>query len=257
VWPSAVNFYATATLLIVGMEMLISYAAGQRIGNDRRDGVLELVLTTPLRPEEIVDGQHAALMRLFRPVRATVFGLCILMMLGGLLTRKWSAGALVSYGLVWCMLLWASLRSVRRTVPMSMWIAINSGRPAYAIFRGQRGWWWIWMGYNLRNVSGIFGRSTMGFPTGSEVEVVVVCIFSFSVLCIAAAVQMSPNKMRERLIAEMRSIAREPLPDPHDPRFKKWNVTERLPRAAYDEMAERVRVYPQRVADAERARRGG
>lgn len=254
-WPSTMNFYATAMLLLMGMELMIAYTAARRIGMDRRDGVLELLLTTPLMPEEIVDGQLAALKELFRPVRAAVFGLCVLMMLGGLLTRTWNGPALISYGLIWCLLLSWCARSLRRSTPMAMWIAINTGRPAVAIFRRQRGWWWIWMFYNMRNVSKAFGGSAVRFPSGSNEELVIVCIGSFFALCIAAAVQISPNNMRDKLIAEMRSIAREPVPDPHDPRLKKWNVNERLPRHTYDEMAERVRIYPQRVADAERERR--
>jgi hypothetical protein len=77
------------------------------------------------------------------------------------------------------------------------------------------------------------------------------------ILCVTVVTQMSPNKMRDRLIAEMRSIAREPVPDPHDPRFKKWNFNDRLPRSAYEEMAERVSAYPQRMADKERATKTG
>ena len=34
-----------------------------------------------------------------------------------------------------------------------------------------------------------------------------------------------------RLINEFREIVREPLPDPNDPRFKKWNVHDRFPWA--------------------------
>jgi len=32
-----------------------------------------------------------------------------------------------------------------------------------------------------------------------------------------------------RLVREFREIVREPLPDPSDPRFKRWNVRERFP----------------------------
>jgi ABC-type Na+ efflux pump permease subunit len=49
----------------------------------RREGSLELLLTTPLRPDEIVEGQAAALRAQFRPVRLALLGLFALMMLGG------------------------------------------------------------------------------------------------------------------------------------------------------------------------------
>jgi hypothetical protein len=150
--------------------------------------------------------------------------------------------------------LWWSVRDMRRSTAQAMWIGINSARPALAIFqfRRQGPWWWIWMAYNMRNLSRGFRGTGAGFPTGSPVEIIIISLGVVVMLCVAASAQFSQNKMRDRLIREMRSIAREPVPDPHDPRFKKWNFTERLPRSAYEEMAERVRVYPQRVADKER-----
>ncbi len=255
VWPSPANFYLTAGLLITGMELVMAYAAAQRIGNDRRDGALELLLTTPMSTEEIVDGQCAALKRMFRPVRATVFGICVLMMLGGLLRGGWNTASLVSYVLIWCILLGWCLRSMDRSTALSMWIGANAARPAYAIFRFRRQgpWYWVIMVFNFRNIFRAFGRgSGVHFPTGSPPELIFVGLFSFVMLCVAATAQFSPNKMRQRLIAELRSIAREPLPATQDPRFKKWDVRQRLPRLAYAEMAERVRVYPQRMADAKR-----
>ena len=37
------------------------------------------------------------------------------------------------------------------------------------------------------------------------------------------------KKWEQRLVSEFREIVREPLPDPHDPRFKKWDPRERFP----------------------------
>ena len=37
------------------------------------------------------------------------------------------------------------------------------------------------------------------------------------------------NHWERRLTLEFREIVREPLPDPTDPRFKKWDVGERFP----------------------------
>ena len=113
--------------------------------------------------------------------------------------------------------------------------------------------WVVWI-FNMRNVFRTFGGSAATFPIGSVAEFIIISIILFMALLIPAANKLTRHGMREKLIAEMRSIAREPVPDMHDPRFKKWNFTDRLPRSAYEEMAERVRVYPQRVADAERGK---
>jgi ABC-type transport system involved in multi-copper enzyme maturation permease subunit len=60
-WPSNPNFFLTAMVFIVLVNWLTMFTAARRIGTDRRDGMLELVLTTPASPEEIVDGEVRAL----------------------------------------------------------------------------------------------------------------------------------------------------------------------------------------------------
>jgi hypothetical protein len=46
------------------------------------------------------------------------------------------------------------------------------------------------------------------------------------------------------LITDMRLIARQPVPERHDPRLKKWNVRERLPMS----MSQYVQSLPDRAA---------
>jgi len=82
-WPSPVNLCLTALLLASVTGIIRTYAAAKTIGVARREGSLELLLTTPLRPDEIVEGQAAALRAQFRPVRLALLGLFALMMLGG------------------------------------------------------------------------------------------------------------------------------------------------------------------------------
>jgi hypothetical protein len=41
-WPRPLSFYTTATVLLLGLDLLISYSAARRITADRRDGALEL-----------------------------------------------------------------------------------------------------------------------------------------------------------------------------------------------------------------------
>jgi hypothetical protein len=58
------------------------------------------------------------------------------------------------------------------------------------------------------------------------------------------------------LVREFREIVREPLPDPNDPRFKKWNVQERFPwgwEVSQQQLHERL-FRTKQVADAEARR---
>jgi hypothetical protein len=262
VWPSPVNLYITAFLLLTGTGLIMIYAAALRIGIERREGSLELLLTTPLTPKELVEGQLAAVRAQFRPVRLGLLGLCGLMMLGGFLTRSWTVQAAISYLLIWCFFLGWCLHQHTGKVPLAMWIALNTGRPTAAVFLSQRfdpqrgGWrrfyWWFYMAMNFRNLwRGL--RWAGGFPSGSTAELVVVSAVSGATLLFLALkhFQQPAPAMSQRLANEMRLIAREPLPDPKDPRYKKWNISERMPMSAY------VKSYPERKQQQWGQRVGG
>jgi hypothetical protein len=142
-----------------------------------------------------------------------------------------------------------------------MWASLNCGRPAFAVW-ATSGRAWIWpvvvnLIVNLYNLR-FLGRGLYTFPTGSPLEVVLASIFAGVWLWIWLLkffiIDRSPNahdfkwdneamvfvqrrpgfergfgNCEERLIREFREIVREPLPDPSDPRFKRWRVQERFP----------------------------
>src|ERR1043166_3985439 len=55
-WPSAINCFITAILLNSVVSWLGRYSAAKAVGEARRDGAYELLLTTPLSPYDIVWG---------------------------------------------------------------------------------------------------------------------------------------------------------------------------------------------------------
>ncbi len=237
-WPSCANFYATALVLLVATGWIRHYTAARRIGEDRRDGALELLLTTPLAAKEIVDGQLAALRAQFRPIHWSLLALCAAMMGAGFFVRAWTAPALVSYLLIWLFILAACLLETRRAATKVMWIALNSGRPVYSVFASYgKPWSWFWLVFNLKNILRSFGRGSGNFPSGSRVELslIILVIVLSSAFYLARRVGTNSDEIRKRLIDEMSSIASDPAPDPKDPRFKKWNTDERFqPRLSYN-----------------------
>jgi ABC-type transport system involved in multi-copper enzyme maturation permease subunit len=257
-WPSVQNFFITATLLNTLLAWLTRHTAAQELGRARRDGAYELLLTTPLNPCEIVWGAVEALRCHFRLLANFVLILNVLMMLGGLATRPWNVAALVVYFSIWLALLawtWSLGHWWSRTFPV-MWASLNCGRPAHALWRtsGFNGWSWVWILFNLQYL----GRGFQRFPTGSHRELIFVVILAAVGLLFWLArlvfgdkgvrtheLKWDPEAMvwlslrpalggragacERRLIREFREIVREPLPNPSDPRFKKWDVRERFP----------------------------
>src|SRR5207237_9551564 len=104
-WPSVLNFFFTATLLNLASRWLIHYTASARLGSARRDGIYELLLTTPLQPGEIVWGQLEALRAQFQVITRFVLGIEVSMMIAGLGLRQCDGASLFVYFLIWTGLL--------------------------------------------------------------------------------------------------------------------------------------------------------
>jgi ABC-type transport system involved in multi-copper enzyme maturation permease subunit len=250
-WPSVPNFFLTATLLNLALRWLIYYTAARSLGEARRDGTYELLLTTPLSPSDIVGGQFEALGLHFRRVARAVLGLEIAMMLAGLAVRSWTGSALFVYGVVWMILLLWAVDQTRdwQATALVLWVSLNCGRPAHAVWRttGLKSWSWIWVLFNLQ----FWFAKLPTFPTGSTFEVVFVSLMGGLILLVFLGKWLlnmgkathAARQWERRLVAEFREIVREPLPDPHDPRFKKWDGRGRFPwgwQLVQDQLHERL-----------------
>lgn len=230
-WLRPLNFYTTAIVLLFGFDLLVSHTAARRMAADRRDGALELLLTTSLSSQDMLEGQEAALREQFRPVKRGLLGLLMLMALAGLLTRSWTRPGIVSYLVVWGLFFAWCMRSQRPA--LAMWVAANSGRSMYHVFRGEGGrsrtWLFYWFAFTA-NSFGAFGGWARSFPRGSLAEAVVSICVVFWVLLFLAATRKSSSSVSKSLVSELRSIAQEPLPERNDPRFKEWkDIRTRFP----------------------------
>ena len=229
-WPSGGNFFVTAMVMVMIVNWLTLFAAARRIGMDRRDGILELLLTTPLAPQEIVEGEVRALEAGFKPLQLTVLSLLLLMMTGGFLIRSWNPVALMTDVVIWGALCFWCVTNPRGRILNVMWAALNSGRPLYSVFkwRGSK-WNWFLIVFNLPFLSSaaLGGGPGVTFPSGSLMEFVMVCIFGIPACadCLLGRTMYGTfqTDTRRRFVKHMRLIATEPLPDPDDPVFKDWD----------------------------------
>jgi hypothetical protein len=225
IWLSTANFFITAFLLISAFHVSRLWAGARLMARDRRENTLELILTTPISSNSFISDQIDAIRSQFEPLRRVVLGLCCSMMIGGLFIRSWNINALIVYAIIWLVYFAWSCATSRYSLPSVMWVALNSGRSAFALFHasGGGGWQWLWILYNVRALPSLF-RRTIQFPTGSTPELVIV-IFVFIVgFIIVAANQGGRVRMYDQLVDDLRRIARTPIPDPADPRFKTWDV---------------------------------
>ena len=220
-WPSVPNFFLTATLFNLALRWIIQYTAARSLGEARRDGSYELLLTTPLDPSDIVSGQFEALRWHFRLVTRTVLVLEFAMMLAGLAGRPWTGSSLYVYGAIWTVLLsWAWSQSWQWwETSLVLWVSLNCARPAYAVWRatGLTWWCWLWIPANLQ----LLFAKLPTFPTGSQGEVWFVSFILVMVVVPLSLRALFAKKTRDRLgelgLAEPGTAVDLPVPR-HRPR---------------------------------------
>ncbi|MCX6924653.1 MAG: hypothetical protein NT154_15780, partial [Verrucomicrobia bacterium] len=160
------------------------------------------------------------------PVFWATFMLNLAMMLCGFLGRDWNLPAFFIYVMIWTpLLLWSWRRSFRFSM-LPIWISLNCGRPAYAAWRviyQRGGFCWVLI------LPSFWNSSLPGFPSGSVGELILVFVLLAAVAIAVAVARYQADPIEPRLFAEFRSVAQSPLPEPSDPRFKKWNILERFP----------------------------
>jgi ABC-type transport system involved in multi-copper enzyme maturation permease subunit len=222
---------ALLTNAIVGW--LMALAAATRMAEDRRSGALELLLTAPLSPEQILEGQRQALRTGFHPLLWCLLVVNAIWAGAAIPLRDWNGLALVVYGEIWATMVCLVIVVARsQTIPRVMWAALNSARPLFSLTK-------VVSPPILLVVFGqvLVGVSQSGWPSnflqGTEAEL---CVGS-AVLILAMTGALCSGRshgVSDRFKRELRAIAQEPVPEPSDPRFKKWDASKRFPEDEFE-----------------------
>lgn len=222
-WLSTMNFFATAGVVIVALYLVELFSAAQHIARERRDGTLELLLTTPLGPVEILNGLQDALADQFRSVRRNAFVFFCVMAAIGFLVQPWNPIAVAVYVMLWAMVCRFVIARPRNMMTSVAWVALISGRAGYALRRLHNFgyFWFLWMLFYIRLFARTLGKSSTPFPEGTWTELIVFSLFGVVVL-LGSLIRWGGNPLENAIAAAMRAIAQQPIPDPQDPRFRKW-----------------------------------
>lgn len=236
-WISAPNGVTTAVVLNGSLHWLAAYGIASRLGEDRRTGSLELLLTTPLSVREVLDGVVFASRERFRAVARTAVGLNLLLLLAGLISRDWPGLSLATYGLLGGALLAWAWRLRRPPWQRVLWVAINSGRPSYAVWRCSKA---AQVAVVLIYLLLLGPALKTGLPSGSQAEFIVCCGLGLVALLFLMRWREVEDRLASRLRHELRDIAQELVPETSDPRFKRWPLQERLPVPVQEEILRRL-----------------
>ncbi|HEX5221756.1 MAG TPA: ABC transporter permease [Verrucomicrobiae bacterium] len=246
-WLSPSSMFLTALFLNYSFNWLSVFAAAKTIGENRRSGGLELLLTTPLNHLDIVRGQLVALREQFRPVAFCVLGFELILLVVGILTRTWTAASLVIYLVIWFALIYwtgSFTRPLRNVLPV-FWDSMICGRPAYVALKksGLSPSPLSIVYFVLVGGSALRGFTTAGmtaFPTGSLFEFVLCGIVAIALVSTRAIRRRTLEGVENRLAFDLRTVAASPPPEPSDPRYKHWKSGEHFPEMLADMLIGRV-----------------
>ena len=225
---------------------ILAYAAGKRLAEERQSGGFEVLLTVPLEPKTIVDGQCRALLTQFRVVWVGLFLLDALLCASAFALPGWTTHSVIVLLLAWAAFMSCWFAVHLEAASRAMWISTWTGRPAYSARQSSSGslGWFILLLW--------FSRGSIPPPLVAPATWLVVILSV--VLCFGAFVSLARRgSLREKLARELRLIACAPIPAREDKRFKKWDPNLIHPPGRWGELvlqpARRQHSHPRRTGD--------
>jgi ABC-type Na+ efflux pump permease subunit len=128
-WTSDVVYIPTAIILNTMLKLWVASAAGRRLGEDRKMGALELLLSTPLTVPDILRGQMLALRRQFLgPLIAVVVVECVFLIaaLQSHATEANYAAVALAWWAAFMILLVADILALSA---VGMWVSLTAKNP--------------------------------------------------------------------------------------------------------------------------------
>src|SRR2546428_1139457 len=116
------NALLASVVLHQALNWIIAYSAGKRFAEERQSGGFEVLLTTPLRVDQIIAGQTKGLIAQFKRVWVIVVGLNMLFAFGPLAVSAWKPWMTSTYVLAWALPITAWFAMHFDTASRAMWI---------------------------------------------------------------------------------------------------------------------------------------
>lgn len=246
-WMCPANFFLSAIILNYALGWVSLFAAAKTIGDNRRSGALELLLTTPLNHLDIIRGQMVVLREQFRPVAWAILIFETVMLAVGLAAREWRTESLLIYLIIWAALIaWTTrfMRSFRHTLPL-FWDSLVCGRPAYVALKksgliASPAWIAYFLFIVLPVTRSVLSGGMKHFPSGSFGEFFMCGVVLIVLVCTRRIGVVLRHNVEGRLAMDFRAIAAKPVPEPSDPRYKYWKSGEHFPEMFADVLVNRI-----------------
>jgi hypothetical protein len=223
-WLTVGNVFVSCIILHSGLIWILAYAAAKPLAEERLNSGFEVLLTTPLAVEEIVEGQQNALLVQFKGVLIATLVADALLCAAGLAMLPGNVLAMTTYVLAWGLLLMLSHHLRTETTSKAMWISAWTGRPAYA---AQQAMWpvlWpaVYVTFFARGALAGF-RQMPGFLFAAILILFLLAVFAWLKSLLFPTASKARPFLFYKLITELRDIACAPIPARGDKRFRRWD----------------------------------
>jgi hypothetical protein len=231
-WLSPAKAIAFSIVLHLCFNVIVAYAAGRRLAEDRQSGALEVLLASPLESAAIVNGQRSALLSQFRSFRFIVVALDMALYVGALAGSNSSLPTALFYLLVWLTMIvyWSAIQS--EATYDAMWISAWTGRPTQAALLSTKRTLWAFFLFGLLSLLFLTILSFLylslvfllcGQPTEGIILWAPFLPFPVWLYLPIRASSGRRRSLRHKLGRELRSISCEPIPSREDKRFNQWD----------------------------------
>jgi hypothetical protein len=130
-WLNEGIYVCTALAMHTFLKCWIAMEAPRRLGIDRRSGALELLISTPLRVDEILRGQWLALLRQFGAA-AVLVCLVDLLFLGLGLKHNYTAGDRQMWSAIWLAGIIVFILDLMTIPPLAVWLSLTGRKTGRA-----------------------------------------------------------------------------------------------------------------------------
>jgi hypothetical protein len=229
-WFKPIDFIFIGIFLLLAFYALVSSSAEKVMADARREGLLELVLTSPLTPKDFVHHLEAGILQLYRRLYWVLVGLFSLLAIAGGQLRSFNIQAIISYALIWAWIFYGLHGAYFRPKTRSLWVALNLGRPNYSV---AQMWLPSFSMITYLAVDMLLSRQRSSydffsqFPWGNGIETFTIVFISFILLPLTSITY--DDFTEETLLTHFREVATHPLPDPGDERIAKWDRAKIFP----------------------------
>ncbi len=239
IWPSRWLTEGIAlvnsVIIHLGLNWIVAYAASQRLAEDRQSGGFEILLTTPVTPTDIVEGQFRASVIQFRRVFLIALLLDVTFCLTSFTLFASTLFDTVLYLLFWAALIFYWYATHVETASLAMWISAWTGRPGYAAIQAMRTplLYVFWIGVFFCGMVGVTGTVHTDW------------ILPFLIFITAGLSSFGRRRtLRQKLANELKWIAAAAIPSRGDKRFKSWNPQAIFPPGRWGEFELRASTAP-------------